>query len=110
MSIAVVTFVAYAIMDLLKGQPIYEAMLEKLPIRHVKDIVEPTLIELTVGHKLAGKYVRDLALPKNTLITTQVNHNKSQVVSGDTILSAGATIFLVVNEPDVGMVRRLLMS
>lgn len=110
MSIAVVTFVAYAIMDLLKGQPIYEAMLEKLPIRHVKDIVEPTLIELTVGHKLAGKYVRDLALPKNTLITTQVNHNKSQVVSGGTILSAGATIFLVVNEPDVGMVRRLLMS
>lgn len=110
MAIAVVTFVAYVVMDLLNGQPIYEAMLEKLPIKSAQDIVEPTLIELTVGHKLAGKYVRDLALPKNTLITTQVNHNKSQVVSGDTILSAGATIFLVVNEPDVGLVREFLMS
>lgn len=29
MAIAVVTFVAYLVMDLLNGQPIYEAMLEK---------------------------------------------------------------------------------
>ncbi|KHD46614.1 chloride channel protein [Streptococcus hongkongensis] len=110
MAIAVVTFVSYVIMDMLNGEPIYEAMLEKLPIKAVEDIVEPTLIELTVGHKLAGRRVCDLALPKNTLITTQVSHNKSQVVSGETILLAGATIFLVVNEPEIGKIRQLLMS
>ncbi|MGT2887393.1 chloride channel protein [Streptococcus didelphis] len=109
MSIAVVTFVAYLIMDLLKGEPIYEAMLAKMTINHPSDLVEPTLIELTVSEKLAGRYVRDLQLPANVLITTQINNKKSQVVSGNTRLLAGATIFVVVNETDVGLIRHLLM-
>lgn len=109
MAIAVVTFVAYLVMDLLNGQPIYEAMLEKMAIKHPTDLVEPTLIELPVSEKIAGRYVRDLKLPKNVLITTQLHHKKSQVVSGDTLLISGATIFLVVNEADTGFVREVLM-
>ncbi|HEL0560299.1 TPA: ClC family H(+)/Cl(-) exchange transporter [Streptococcus equi subsp. zooepidemicus] len=109
MAIAVVTFVAYLVMDLLNGQPIYEAMLEKMAIEHPTDLVEPTLIELPVSEKIAGRYVRDLKLPKNVLITTQIHHKKSQVVSGDTLLISGATIFLVVNEADTGFVREVLM-
>lgn len=69
-------FVSYLVMDLLNGQPIYEAMLDKMAIKHPTDLVEPTLIELTVGDKIAGKYVRDLKLPDNVLITTQI-HNKN---------------------------------
>lgn len=84
MAIAVVTFVSYLVMDLLNGQPIYEAMLDKMAIKHPTDLVEPTLIELTVGDKIAGKYVRDLKLPDNVLITTQIHNKKSQVVSGST--------------------------
>ncbi|KGR73202.1 ribonuclease HII [Streptococcus phocae subsp. salmonis] len=109
MAIGVVAFVAYLIMDLLNGQPIYEAMLEKMEIEHPTDLVEPTLIELPVSEKIAGQYVRDLKLPKNVLITTQIHHKKSQVVSGNTMLQSGATIFLVVNEADTGLVREVLM-
>lgn len=109
MAIAVVTFVSYLVMDLLNGQPIYEAMLDKMAIKHPTDLVEPTLIELTVGDKIAGKYVRDLKLPDNVLITTQIHNKKSQVVSGSTRLLSGATIFLVVNEADTGFVREVLM-
>lgn len=109
MAIAVVTFVSYLVMDLLNGQPIYEAMLDKMAMKHPTNLVEPTLIELTVGDKIAGKYVKELKLPENVLITTQIHHQKSQVVSGNTRLLSGATIFLVVNEADTGFVREVLM-
>ncbi|VTS14184.1 ClC family H(+)/Cl(-) exchange transporter [Streptococcus pseudoporcinus] len=110
MAIAVVTFVAYFLMDLLKGAPIYEAMLEEMPIMPPSELVEPTLVELTVSDHIAGRYVRDLKLPDNVLITTQVHHGRSQVVSGDTLLMSGATIFMVVNESEVGHIRQLVMS
>lgn len=109
MTIAVVTLVAYIVMDLLKGEPIYEAMLAKLSISKDREVIEPTLIELTVSDKIAGKRVRDLTLPKNVLITTQIHRQKSEVVRGNTVLNAGDTIFLVVNEPEIGKIRQLLM-
>ena len=109
MTIAVVTLVAYIVMDLLKGEPIYEAMFANLSIPKDREVIEPTLIELTVSDKIAGKRVRDLTLPKNVLITTQIHRKKSEVVCGSTVLNAGDTIFLVVNEPEIGKVRKLLM-
>lgn len=109
MTIAVVTLVAYIVMDLLKGEPIYEAMFANLSIPKDREVIEPTLIELTVSDKIAGKRVRDLTLPKNVLITTQIHRKKSEVVCGSTVLNAGDTIFLVVNEPEIGKIRKLLM-
>ena len=109
MTIAVVTLVAYIAMDLLKGEPIYEVLLAKLSVPQDREVIEPTLIELTVSDKIAGRYVRDLTLPKNVLITTQIHAQKSEVVSGSTRLNAGDTIFLVVNEPEIGKIRELLM-
>lgn len=109
MPIAVVSIVAYIVMDVMKGEPIYEALLAKLPILEDREVIEPTLVSLTVSDKIAGKYVRDLVLPKNVLITMQIRDQHSEVVSGSTRLNAGDTIFLVVNEPDIGKIRSLLM-
>ncbi|WP_159583859.1 ClC family H(+)/Cl(-) exchange transporter [Streptococcus halichoeri] len=109
MAIAVVTFVAYVMMDLLNGHPIYEAMLDKMTIQKPARTLEPTLIELTVTDKIAGKQVKDLNLPMDVLITTQLNHHRTQVVTGNTQLEAGATIFVVVNQNELGQVRELLM-
>lgn len=109
MAIGVVTLVAYIVMDFLKGEPIYEAMLAKLSFVKPSHVAEPTLIEVTVSDKIAGKKVRDLTLPKNVLITTQIHHKESEVVSGNTILNAGDTIFVVVNEPEITKVKELLM-
>ena len=109
MPIAVVSIVAYIVMDVMKGEPIYEALLAKLPILEDREVIESTLVSLTVSDKIAGKYVRDLVLPKNVLITMQIRDQHSEVVSGSTRLNAGDTIFLVVNEPDIGKIRSLLM-
>lgn len=110
MPIAVVTFVAYMVIDLLGGQPIYEAILEKMALTSPKELIQPTLMELTVSDKIAGKFVRDLDLPRHVLITTQINHKHSEVVTGETQLIAGATLFLVANEQDLGSVRQELMA
>ena len=109
MAIGVVTLTAYIIMDLCKGEPIYEAMLAKMTARKKESSIEPTLIELIVSDKIAGKRVKDLFLPDNVLITTQIHQSNSEVVSGNTLLNAGDSIFLVVNESEIGEIRKLLM-
>lgn len=83
MTIAVVTLVAYIAMDLLKGEPIYEALLAKLSVPQDREVTEPTLIELTVSDKIAGRYVRDLTLLKMfslQLKSTLKNQKLYQVV------------------------------
>ena len=46
MPLGLVTLVAYIIMDLLKGAPVYEAMLEKMLPEEVSSEGEVTLIEI----------------------------------------------------------------
>lgn len=108
MTIGIVVLVAYLTMDLLGGEPVYEAMLAKMiPVSHLENN-EPTMIELPVTEKLVGRRVSDLHLPADVLITTQVAHGNSKVVTGKTILQAGATIYLVVNESDIHLVNQAL--
>lgn len=109
MTIGLVVLVAYLTMDLFGGEPIYEAMLAKmLPLSHL-ETNQPTMIELPVTEDLAGRRVSDLRLPEDVLITTQVAHGVNQVVTGKTVLQAGATIYLVVNESDIHQVNQTLL-
>lgn len=108
MTIGIVVLVSYLTMDLLGGEPIYEAMLAKMvPVSHLENN-EPTMIELPVTEQLVGQRVSELELPADVLITTQVVHGKSEVVTGKTMLQAGATIYLVVNESDIHLVNQAL--
>ena len=56
MPLGMVTLVAYIVMDLLKGAPVYEAMLEKMLPESATDDGEITLIEIPVSDKIAGKH------------------------------------------------------
>ena len=58
MPIGLVTLTAYITMDLLKGAPVYEAMLEQLmpEVTSGSDVL--TLIEIPVSEKIAGRQVR----------------------------------------------------
>lgn len=111
MTIGVVTLIAYLVMDLLGGEPVYEAMLQNLLHQGDSQTVQiPTMIDLPVTEKLAGRYVKDLNLPDGVLISTQIYHNESQVVHGHTRLKAGATLYLVVNESNINQVRKLFLN
>lgn len=109
MPLGLVTLVSYIIMDLLKGTPVYEAMLEKMLPEEVSSEGEVTLIEIPVSDKIAGKQVHELNLPHNVLITTQVHNGKSQTVNGSTRMYLGDMIHLVIPKSEIGKVKVLLL-
>lgn len=110
MPLGLVTLVAYIVMDLLKGAPVYEAMLERLlPEEVAADQGGVTLIEIPVSEKISGKQVHELNLPHNTLITTQVHNGKTQTVNGTSKLYVGDTIHLVIPKNEIGKVKELLL-
>ena len=109
MPLGLVTLVAYIIMDLLKGAPVYEAMLEKMLPEEATDEGEVTLIEIPVSDKIAGKQVHELNLPHNVLITTQVHNGKSQTVNGSTRMYLGDMIHLVIPKSEIGKIKDLLL-
>ena len=109
MPLGLVTLVAYIIMDLLKGAPVYEAMLEKMFPEEVDDYGEITLIEIPVSEKIAGKQVHELNLPANVLITTQIRNGKSQTVNGSTRMYLGDMIHLVIPKSEIRNVKDLLL-
>jgi len=109
MPLGMVTLVAYIVMDLLKGAPVYEAMLEKMLPESATDDGEVTLIEIPVSDKIAGKQVHELNLPHNVLITTQVHNGKSKTVNGSTRMYLGDMIHLVIPKSEIGKVKDLLL-
>lgn len=111
MTIGIVTLIAYLLMDLLGGQPVYEAMLQGLLSQKTSPSPDlPTLIDLPVNDKMAGRLVKDLDLPLGVLISTQVFQEQSEVVNGETRLKAGATLYLVVTESNIKQVRKLFLT
>lgn len=96
MPLGLVTLVSYIIMDLLKGTPVYEAMLEKMLPEEVSSEGEVTLIEIPVSDKIAGKQVH-------------VHNGKSQTVNGSTRMYLGDMIHLVIPKSEIGKVKDLLL-
>lgn len=109
MPIGLVTLTAYITMDLVKGAPVYEAMLEQLMPEMTSGSDVLTLIEIPVSEKIAGRQVRDLDLPRDLLITTHQHNGKNSTVHGSTRLYLGDSIYLVVKETDIGRVKELLL-
>jgi hypothetical protein len=109
MPLGLVTLVAYVVMDLLGGAPVYEAMLERLLPDSIADDSETTLIEIPVSEKIAGKQVHELELPKDILITMQHHNGRNQTVNGSTRLYLGDMIYVVLKKSDIGRIKDLLL-
>ena len=109
MPLGMVTLLAYMIMDLLHGAPVYEAMLEQLLPDKASEEGDLTIIEIPVSEKIAGKQVHELELPHDILITAQMRSGKSYTVNGATRLYLGDSIFVVVKESEIGRVKDLLL-
>lgn len=98
---ALVALIAYLTVDILGGEPIYEALRAKLKlpsdlalfsgrIEELRLIVAPT-------GPLENKEIRQLELPKGVLIEKIVRDSKSYVANGDFILRIGDEVILLVN-------------
>ncbi|MBV8201462.1 MAG: chloride channel protein [Acidobacteria bacterium] len=93
-------FTAYALADLLRDQPIYEALLERDLLRGQERPAagETALVELRVeaGAPFDGRRVADLGLPAGCLLVTLERAGREHVPSRDTVLLAGDRVTAVV--------------
>jgi CIC family chloride channel protein len=93
-------FTAYAVADLLRDRPIYEALLERDLLRSQPQVEggQTTLVELLVeeGAPFDGRRVADLGLPPGCLLVTIQRDERQEVPSRDTVLQAGDRLTAVV--------------
>ncbi|MQS88949.1 ClC family H(+)/Cl(-) exchange transporter [Companilactobacillus mishanensis] len=113
MPLAVISLVAYIVVDMLNGAPIYESLKEKLNINdsylnrvsHLTDRVEIPIFE---GSSIDGKYIRDIAFPKDILVIA-IYRGESQIIPrGDTMIKAGDRIVMMVNAGKRSLLKRKL--
>ncbi|MCB0334943.1 MAG: H(+)/Cl(-) exchange transporter ClcA, partial [Bdellovibrionales bacterium] len=101
-SLLVGCMVAYLVSETLGDRPLYDSLLH-LNLRHhgsVRDRdSEPTVIDVVVepGSPMDGKQLKDLSMPKGSLIMTLKKGGKESVPSADTVLRAGYEIAVVVD-------------
>jgi CIC family chloride channel protein len=104
-------FTAYALADLLRDRPIYEALLERDLMRGQERLAasETILVELRVdaGAPFDGVRVADLGLPSGCLLVMVERAGREEVPSRDTVLRAGDRITAVVAASAAGGVDRL---
>jgi len=94
-------FSAYALADLLREEPIYEALLERDLLRASRTREEPDetlLLELKIEEDAPfdGRRVGELGLPPGCLLVTVHRGSHSEVPTRDTVLRSGDRIAAVV--------------
>ncbi|MCP0886336.1 chloride channel protein [Ligilactobacillus sp. WILCCON 0076] len=108
MPLAVVSIIAYAVVDLLRGQPIYESMLSKLHPNpeqihgFYKDHLE---IPVFAGSKLQGRQVRDIQWPKDCLLISIRRGENEQIPHGDTLIRSGDTLIILTDHKKRAKIR-----
>lgn len=99
MPLAVVSLVAFIVVDLLSGSPIYESLLNKLIKRTSiisKRQVSTISTTIFMGAPLDGQQIRDFVWPKGSLVESVRRGENVIVPHGDTMLRAGDTIVIDV--------------
>ncbi|WP_367295242.1 chloride channel protein [Levilactobacillus yonginensis] len=111
MPLAVVAIVAYITVDVLGGEPIYEAMLENMVTPATAEASGPTdRVEVAVGEgsELVGRQVRDIPWPKGALLVSVKRGERAVIPKGDTILRAGDTLVVFTYRANRAFVRQQL--
>jgi CIC family chloride channel protein len=104
-------FIAYLTADVLRDEPIYEALLERdlLRSRHAPELETTVLIDLVVrdGAAFAGRSLADLRLPPGVLIVSLQRGLRAEVPSRDTTLRVGDRLSVAVAPQAAGFVPTL---
>lgn len=116
LSLSVISLPAYVVADLLKSEPIYESLLERLlkkgGITFTGNKKNKVMIEIPVfmDSKLDGMLVRDMGLKPNCLIVNVGRGGHDILPCGDTMLHSGDCITLLVDETSASGVKEMLKA
>ncbi|HEX3531402.1 MAG TPA: H(+)/Cl(-) exchange transporter ClcA [Thermoanaerobaculia bacterium] len=104
-------FSAYALADLLRDEPIYEALLERDLLRSNlrPESAETLLVDfrLEEGAPFAGRSVADLGLPPGCLLVTVQRGMHSEIPTRSTVLRTGDHVSAVIAPSAVGAIEML---
>ena len=102
MPLAVLSLVAYIVVDLLNGAPIYEALKERLNLNsdylnRVSKFNDRLEVPIYEGSSIDGKYIRDIPFPKDILVVSVYRGERQLIPRGDTLIKAGDRLICMVN-------------
>lgn len=103
LALSMVSLVAYTVADILKGQPLYEQLTERLIAggklrnsgRKNKILIES---EVYYGSRMEGKPLSAIKLPAGSLVVSIMRGNQEIVPNGTTVLMAGDKLTIVCSE------------
>ncbi|MFD1418031.1 ClC family H(+)/Cl(-) exchange transporter [Companilactobacillus keshanensis] len=113
MPLAVISLIAYLVVDLLDGAPIYESLKERLNVdsnflnkaSKLNDRLEISVFE---GSSIDGKYIRDVPFPKDILIVAIYRGEAQIIPRGDTVIKAGDRLVTMVNAAKRAKMKKIM--
>lgn len=114
LSLSVVSIISYLIAEILKSEPIYESLLERLLSSKGKHLTADTkskiLIEISVDHgsDAENQRVCDLQLPNGCLLVA-IRRQKDEIIpKGKTMIHPGDVLLALVDDCDLACVQASL--
>lgn len=113
LSLAIVSVTAYIVATLMKSEPIYESMLDRIlknsgknQTQNMKSPGQKVLSTFVImnGSVLEGKSVEEITWPDNCLLVALERGGKERIPKGRTMLMAGDTLTTMTDERDAGYV------
>ena len=116
--LAVIALVAYITADLLKGEPIYDQLLDRMlsggkkhgtskETKSHKVLLES---DVYIGSRMDGEKIEKMLLPKGCLVVSVQREKKEIVPSGSTVLKGGDRLILLCSQGDVHSVEEKLKN
>lgn len=117
LSLSVISIVAYLVADLLKSEPIYESLLDRLLKNNGKeefteDSKGKLILEVPVclDCEMDGKEVKDLDLPSDCLLVGVKRGEKELIPNGSTTIHSGDYLLVLVNENKAALTNEELLE
>ena len=117
LSLSLISMVAYITADLLKSEPIYESLLDKILKNHEKHEIhgeskDKIILEVPVclDSQMDCKMIKDVKLPTDCLIIGIRRGNEEIIPKGNTIVCSGDNLLVLVNEYEAASIKEQLLE
>lgn len=114
MALALVVLVSYVVVDMMGGQPIYQALAERLTAIKTyfnadskTDRIQVPVYEFS---SIENKLVKNVKWPENSILITISRGNLHIIPNGNTKIKAGDTLIVLAHRDAVGPVKKQLVK
>lgn len=116
LSVSIVSIIAYIIADLLKSEPIYEALLKRQLRKDKGELIGSSknkiILEISVclGSRMDGKIIKELSLSKDCLLVGIRRGEHEIIPKGDSLIYSGDYLIVLVNENKAANINKELLK